>query len=99
MDEKVQVAPADWLPPSLGKDGVMLAKTLGTWAIEPGERGRSPRVVLTMADGTRVVGSFMLGSSGRVERVAANVEVPRKAVGVVRGSSGGGKLAGTRPSK
>lgn len=78
VDEKVRCNPNDWLPPSLGRDGVGLARTVGTWSLEPGVRGRPPRLLLRMKDGTQVIGSFTIGRDGTVDHVLATIETPRR---------------------
>ena len=60
----------DWLPPDLLTDAIKDARRLKiTPAFEDADDGKTKQIVVEMADGTRVIGSFKLKAGGRVERV------------------------------
>lgn len=71
--QSIQIAAGEWLPPALGSDGLDLAKTLGSWTLEPGLLGQPPHLSLVMKDGTRMTGRFTLSSQG-VPLVHADIE-------------------------
>jgi hypothetical protein len=61
--------PDDWLPPSLLRQGLALAKQQGTWTlIPPTADAPTPKLVVTLPDGTKISGQFRLEES-RVRRV------------------------------
>jgi len=66
----------DYLPPSLLQRNIAKAAQLRTWSMETPAR-RTPRLVLTLADGKRFVGSFTV-RAGRVQKVKVTIRPPEK---------------------
>lgn len=64
----------DWLPPQLLKEAMKLAADVGEWEILA-NGNKPPMLVLTLTDGTKVVGTFALrANSGRVNGVFAEID-------------------------
>jgi hypothetical protein len=56
----LKIAPDEWLPHSLLDSALRAAEVSGTWSLEVSKLTKLPTIVETTADGTRVIGSFIL---------------------------------------
>ena len=66
----------DYLPPSLLRRNLAKAARLRSWSMETPAKG-TPRLVLTLADGKKFVGSFTV-RAGRVRKVKVTIRLPGK---------------------
>jgi hypothetical protein len=78
-DDELKYPTDDWLPPPLLHEALEAAPAYGKWTIEPSTApgAKLPRVVLTMEDGRKIVGSFTL-KSNRIDKVVTKVDPAKK---------------------
>jgi hypothetical protein len=71
---KLKLHPDDWLPQPLLIEALDRSQKVGEWTIVNQAGNKSPLLVLTMKDGTRIVGSFTVKGGGRVGTVSVDLD-------------------------